>query len=100
MTVNNLPARKQTTFLICQHYFVDRNKKAEKAFCKRLGAQIARVRRSRGYSQDRVYLEGGFKGRGTLSKIENGKINPKSYTLYRIAKTIGVPLKKLFDFDS
>lgn len=68
-------------------------------FTKRLGAHIAKVRRSRGYSQDRVYLEGSFKGRGTLSKIENGKINPKAYTLYRIARTIGVPLKKLFEFD-
>lgn len=74
-------------------------KKAEQLFIKELGAHIAKVRRSRGYSQDRVYLEGGFKGRGTLSKIENGKINPKAYTLCRIARTIGVPLKKLFDFE-
>ena len=75
-------------------------KKAEQHFIKELGANIAKVRRARGYSQDRVYLEGGFKGRGTLSKIENGKINPKAYTLFRIARTLGVPLKKLFDFDA
>lgn len=78
---------------------MDRRKAAELAFAKRLGEHIAKVRRSRGYSQDRVYLEGGFQGRGTLSKIENGKISPKAYTLYRIARTIGVPLKKLFEFD-
>jgi transcriptional regulator with XRE-family HTH domain len=70
----------------------------EKAFLKRFGAHVAKVRRSRGYSQDRVYLEAGF-SRGTLSKIENGLVNPRIVTLARIAETIGVPLKKLVDID-
>lgn len=75
------------------------SKKVERAFANRLGGQIAKVRKSKGYSQDRVYLEGGFGSRGTLSKIENGKISVKTFTLYRIARTIGVPLKRFFDFE-
>ncbi len=62
----------------------------EKRFLKELGARIASIRSSKGYSQDRLCLEAGF-ARGTLSKIESGKINPKASTLARIARTIGVP---------
>jgi len=68
-------------------------------FLKLLGQHVAKVRRSRGYSQDRVYLEGGF-SRGTMSKIEGGKVEPGAFTLRRIAETIGVPLRRLFDFDT
>ncbi len=64
---------------------------------KRLGAHIAKVRASKGYSQDRLQLESGL-ARGTVSKIENGLRDPKSSTLIRIALTIGVPPKKLLEF--
>lgn len=71
----------------------------EKEFLKLLGSQIARLRRSKGYSQDRLYLEGGF-SRGTASKIENGKVSPQVYTLYRIAETIGVSLERLVNLET
>lgn len=67
-------------------------------FLKKLGAHIAKVRKQKGYSQDRVYLEGGF-SRGTLSKIENGLTSPEVFTLVRIAEVLGVPVKKLLEFD-
>lgn len=67
-------------------------------YLKKLGANIARVRKQKGYSQDRVYLEGGF-SRGTLSKIENGLTSPEVYTLARIADVLGVPLRKLVELD-
>lgn len=69
----------------------------QQGFRKRLGKHVAKVRKSKGFSQDRVYLEGGF-SRGTLSKIERGLVDPQIGTLWRIAKTIGVPLKKLVGF--
>lgn len=65
---------------------------------KRLGAHIAKVRKQKGYSQDRLYLEGGF-SRGTLSKIENGLTSPEVFTLVRIAEVLGVPVKKLVDIE-
>lgn len=67
-------------------------------FLERLGAQVAKVRRSKGYSQDKTCLEAGL-ARGTLSKIENGLVELKISTLALVAITIGVPLKKLVDIE-
>jgi DNA-binding XRE family transcriptional regulator len=66
-------------------------------FLQQLGVHIAQVRREQNYTQDRLYLEAGF-SRGTLSKIERGLVNPQIYTLEMIAKTIGVPLRRLVSF--
>lgn len=67
-------------------------------FLNQLGAHIAKVRKQRGYSQDRLCLEGDF-SRGTLSKIENGLTSPEVFTLARIAEVLEVPLKKLTDIQ-
>ncbi|WP_157678780.1 helix-turn-helix domain-containing protein [Bdellovibrio bacteriovorus] len=67
-------------------------------FLKNLGAHIAKVRKQKGYSQDRLYLEGGF-SRGTISKIENGLTSPEVYTIARIADVLNVPIRKLLEFD-
>jgi transcriptional regulator with XRE-family HTH domain len=72
--------------------------KEKRQFLEKLGKHIAKVRKQRGYSQDRVYLEGGF-SRGTLSKIENGLTSTEVFTLRRIADVLQVPLKKLVDFE-
>ena len=66
----------------------------KKEFFKKLGAHIAKIRRSKGISQDNVCLIAGL-SRGALSKIENGKVEPKISTLALVAITIDVPLKKL-----
>ncbi len=62
------------------------------------GARLAKLRASKGYSQDRLSLEAGF-ARGTMSKIESGKVDPKLTTLARISETLDIPLKKLLDFE-
>ncbi len=71
-------------------------KRDEADYLKRLGQHIAELRKSKGYSQDRLYMEAGF-SRGTISKIENGLVNPQVLTLRKIADTIGVPLRRLID---
>ena len=63
-----------------------------------LGAHIAKIRRSKGYSQDRACLEAGL-SRGALSKIESGRVEPKVSTLALIAITIDVPLRRLLDVE-
>lgn len=70
----------------------------KKRFLKDLGTHIAKVRKQKGYSQDRLYLEGGF-SRGTLSKIENGLSSPEVFTLARIAEVLEIPIKRLIEFD-
>lgn len=67
-------------------------------FLKVLGANIAKVRKSRGFSQDRVCLEAGF-SRGALSKIEAGRVEPKITTIALIAITIDVPISKLVNVE-
>lgn len=68
------------------------------AFRQAIGKHIERVRKSKGMSQDRVTNESGI-SRGALSKIERGMTDPKSSTLFRIAAVLGVPAKKLLDFE-
>ena len=68
-------------------------------FLKKLGRQVAKVRASKGYSQDRIHLEAEKISRGTLSKLESGKLDPQIWTLQRIAETLGVSVKKLLDFE-
>lgn len=70
----------------------------KKRFLMKLGANLAKVRKQKGYSQDRLYLEGGF-SRGTISKIENGLTSPEVFTMARIADVLGVPLRKLVEFE-
>jgi len=70
----------------------------KRRFLKDLGAQIAKIRRSKGYSQDRTCLEAGL-SRGALSKIESGRVEPKVSTLALLAITIDVPLRRLLDIE-
>jgi transcriptional regulator with XRE-family HTH domain len=67
------------------------------AFLKALGKHVARVRKSKGYSIDRLSLESGM-STGTVSKLEAGTSDTQITTLARIAEIIGVPLSKLLDF--
>ncbi|MBT4762747.1 MAG: helix-turn-helix transcriptional regulator [Bdellovibrionaceae bacterium] len=68
-------------------------------FLKKLGKHIAKVRKSKGYSQDRVFLETEGFSRSTVSRIEKGQVNPEVWTLARIATTLGISLSKLLDID-
>ncbi len=70
----------------------------QKQFLKALGANIAKVRKAKAYSQDRVCLEAGL-SRGALSKIESGKVEPRLSTLALVALTIDVTLSKLTNID-
>jgi DNA-binding XRE family transcriptional regulator len=72
--------------------------KQKEKFLKRFGAHVKKVRIAAGYSQDRVYLEGGL-SRATMSRIEAGKVDAQIFTLARVAETLGIPLKKLIDFE-
>ena len=71
--------------------------KQKKAFLEKLGKNVAKLRKQKGYSQDRIYLEAGL-SRGTMSKIERGLVSVEVFTLYRVAQIIDVPLKKFFEF--
>lgn len=68
---------------------------SEEEFLKRLGKNIAKLRKEKGLSQ----LDGCAEIRmekSNLSSIENGRQNVTSLSLYRIAKAIGVDVKDFF----
>lgn len=69
----------------------------KKRFLVRLGIHIGKVRRSKGYSMDRLALEADL-SRATMSRIEKGAVDPQAFTLESIAKTLGMSLSSLIDF--
>lgn len=76
-----------------------RKRYRDDAFLKRLGRNLRRKRVARGYSIDRVYLEGNGLNRATISRMERGMIDPQISTLKRFAETIGVPLSDLMKLE-
>lgn len=71
---------------------------AKTEFLRAFGLHIKKIRQIQGFSQDRVYLEGSL-SRATMSRIEHGHVDAQIWTLQRIADTIGVPLRRLVDFE-
>ena len=69
------------------------------AFLKKLGKNIAIIRKQKGFSQDKLYLEAGL-SRYTIYAIESGKSDPKATTLLKISKTLKIPLSELMDIKS
>lgn len=66
-------------------------------FRLKLGRQVSRARKSKGYSMDRLALEAGF-SRGTMSKIEAGISDARASTLFRAAEILDVPIGRFFEF--
>ena len=59
-----------------------------------LGVEIARLRRERGYSIDRL-AEGTGVHRKTIIEVEAGRVAAKISTLHSVAHALGVPLTEL-----
>lgn len=70
----------------------------EQKFLKTLGKNIARTRKNKGFSQLDICSEIKME-KPNLSSIENGRQNPTSLTLLKIAHAIGVEVKEFFDFQ-
>ncbi len=65
---------------------------------KLIGAQIARVRKERGMTQERLaaYVNVATE---TISRLERGVSMPSLITLEKISHALHSPLKDLFDFE-
>lgn len=62
----------------------------------RLGRWVATLRKSRELGQDQVSELAGL-AKGTLSKIEQGQVDPQASTLVRVAGALKLPSWKIFD---
>ncbi len=58
-------------------------------FLRRLGTWIAKLRKLRGLGQDKLTEEAGL-ARGTLSKIENGIVDPRATTIVKVAHALEI----------
>ena len=64
----------------------------DQGFQEAVGKSFERHRVKKGYSVDRVHLEGEKLSRATISHVDRGMIDAQLSTLKRYAETIGVPL--------
>ena len=65
---------------------------------KLIGAQIARVRKERGMTQERLAASVNV-ATETISRLERGVTMPSLITLGKISHALHSPLKDLFDFE-
>jgi transcriptional regulator with XRE-family HTH domain len=75
----------------------ERRKERKARFLKRLGLHVGKLRRSKGYSMDRLALEADL-SRATMSRIEKGAVDPQAFTLESIAVTLGIKFSELVNF--
>jgi putative transcriptional regulator len=73
------------------------NTKEEK-YIKKLGARIKALREEKGLDQKAFAFDCEI-GRTQLHMIENGKTNPRLFTLMKIANTLEISLSKLVDLS-
>ena len=62
-----------------------------------IGKRIVALRAQRGWSHSDL-ARACEKDRQAIEKLENGKVNPTLYSLYEVAKALGVSLTKLVSF--
>ena len=65
---------------------------------KLIGAQIARIRKERGITQERLAASVNV-ATETISRLERGVSMPSLMTLEKISHALHSPLKDLFDFE-
>lgn len=66
----------------------------EQDMLKKVGRNIAGIRRKRGFSQSELSTHAEIE-KATLGHIETGTQNPTLKTLYKISKALGVSLSEL-----
>ena len=68
-------------------------------FKKRLGKKIASLRHKKGLTQSELAAFCGGRDKQSISRLENGRVNPEVYTLVEIAEVFEITLSQLLDFD-
>ena len=73
--------------------------KEERNYLKLLGKNIVKIRKERGIKQNELSDILDIDD-GSLRRIESGRTNPTTMTLYNIAGALEIELKDLFDFET
>lgn len=67
-------------------------------FLGRLGRWVLKLRKLRGFGQDELTREAGL-SKGTVSKIENGVVDPRATTLVKLAHALEVPPPQILELE-
>ncbi len=67
----------------------------KKEIVLKLGSNIRRHRVERNFSMEKLALESGMEY-SQIRRIEHGVINTTIYQVYRISKTLKIPMKEIF----
>lgn len=65
---------------------------------KAFATQLKEIRIKEGYTQSQLAFESGL-SLSQIARIETAQINPTLSTVFILARTLDIPLKKLFDFE-
>lgn len=76
---------------------VSRSYFKDEKFLKKFGANLKKVRKAKGISQEKLANDLGF-SQPHIVKIELGYVNTSISHVSAIAKTLKVPVQSLFDF--
>lgn len=85
------------SFLIIQVFYLMEDN--DRKYLKIIGKNISKTRKSKGFSQLDVCAIISME-KSNLSSIENGRQNPATLTLKRIADAIGVEVKVFFELNN
>ena len=71
----------------------------EKELLKKMGERIKEVRTSKGVTQQELAVEAFDTDKSNISRLEAGRVNASIFTLYKMAKYLGVSVSDLVDFE-
>lgn len=64
---------------------------------KLLANKLKSVRKEQGFTQEKLSLDSGV-ALSQIARIELGLLNPRVSTIMRLARTMKIPVSKLFEF--
>lgn len=68
----------------------------EKVYLKKLGLKIKQLRTEKDISQFDLGVEINVE-KSNISRMESGRVNPRIYTLYKVAQALDIPLSELVE---
>ncbi|HEX8335007.1 MAG TPA: helix-turn-helix transcriptional regulator [Segetibacter sp.] len=70
----------------------------EKVLLKKIGLKIKQLRTEKGVSQLALGVEIDVE-KSNISRMESGRVNPRIFTLYKVANALEIPLADLLSLD-
>ena len=76
----------------------DRKLVFDKEGIEAFSSHFKQIRVRQGYTQSQLAFESGL-SLSQIARIETARINPTISTVFKLARTLDIPLRELFDFE-